>query len=219
VLVSIHWEKKWLVVLELFDWSKVSNDELKMTTPMKGIERYHRSSADSKSRRNQYLGHPSQDIPLQQAHYRELYYHCHLLLDSFRHWENLPPMKAPSSAVRSVHHHCAESLALYLCACLLDNGIRWPWLCTSSIRAACYRNAPSLSHKKYKIENGWYYQLFETDSSIHVFSAWTPKHHTVSTYSASRSNIWWRYNSPLSKGLLHCLHRRTDRTSPSYISN
>jgi hypothetical protein len=219
VLVSIHWEKRWLVVLDLFDWSKVSSDELKMTTLVKGIERYRRSSADTKSRRNRYLDRPSQDIPLQQGHYRELYYHRCLLLDAFRHRENLLPMKAPSSAVQSAHHHCAESLALYLSGCSLDNGIRWPWLCTSSSLAAYYHNAPSLSHKKYKIETEWYYQLFETDSSIHVSSAWTLKHHTVSTDSASRSNIWWKYNSPLSNGLLHCLHRRTDCTSASYISN
>ena len=82
-------------------------------------------------------------------------------------------MKAPSSAVWSAHHHWTESLALYLWACSLDNGIRWPWLCISSIWAACYRNAPSLLHKKYKIETEWCYQLFETDSSIHVSSTWT----------------------------------------------
>jgi hypothetical protein len=142
-----------------------------------------------------------------------------LLLDDFRYWENLPPIKGLSSAVRSAHHQCAESLALYLWGCSLDNGIRWPWLCTWSIRAACYRNAPSLSHKKYKIETEWYYQLLETDSSIHASSAWTLKHYTVSTDSASRSNIWWKYNWRLSNGLLHCPHRRTDCISPSYISN
>jgi hypothetical protein len=65
VLVSIHWKKRWLVVLELFDRSKMSSDELKMTTPMKGVERSRRSSADSKSRRNRYLGYPSQGIPPQ----------------------------------------------------------------------------------------------------------------------------------------------------------
>jgi len=41
LLVSIHWEKRWLVVLEPFDRSKVSSDELKMTSPMKGIVAQH----------------------------------------------------------------------------------------------------------------------------------------------------------------------------------
>lgn len=128
-------------------------------------------------------------------------------------------MKAWSSPARWVYYYCAESLALYLCACSLDNSIRWPWSCTSSIRVACYRNVPFLSHKTYKIETVGYYRLFETDSSIHVFSVWTLKHHIVTTESASWRNIWSKYNSRLSNGLLHCPHRRTDCIFPSDISS
>jgi hypothetical protein len=61
-------------------------------------------------------------------------------------------MKAPHSDVYSAHDHCAECLALYPLACSLDNGIRWPWLCTLRIWAAHYHNALFLLRKKYKIE-------------------------------------------------------------------
>lgn len=155
---------------------------MEMRTLVKGIGRSYRSSADSKSRQHRYLGHPSQAIPLKdlrtlgliwQAHYRELYHHRCSLLDGFVHWENSQPMKRPSSIVRSVHQHCAGSLALYLWTCLMNNGIRWLWLCISSIQAVYYRNVPSVSHKKDRIETDWYYYLFETDNSSHVSSAWT----------------------------------------------
>lgn len=46
MLVSIDWEKRWLVVLELFDRSKASSDELKMMTPMKDLEWSRHSSAN-----------------------------------------------------------------------------------------------------------------------------------------------------------------------------
>ena len=42
--------------------------------------------------------------------------------------------------------------------------------------------------------------------------------HTVSTNSASRSTIWQKYHSRLSKGLLHWLHRSTDCTSCTSLS-
>ncbi len=128
-LVSIHRESRWLVVLDLFDRSKVLNDKPEMTIPMNGTERPRRSSVGSKSRRNRYLG---RNIPLQdlrnlgliyQAQYQEVYHHRCLLLDGFRHWDDLQPTKAPPSAVVSAHHHCTDSLAPYLWARSLDNGI------------------------------------------------------------------------------------------------
>lgn len=184
-----------LVVIGVFDRSKVSSDGL---DPIKGIENCRRPCVDSESRRNRYLAAPSRDIPLQdlqslslirEARYRELHHDCCRLLEDPRHWGDLSPMKAPSSAVRSAHHHCAGYLVLYLWACWVGNGIRWSWPCTSSIRVACCRNAPSVSHMKYRIGNERYYRQFENDNSIHVSSA-SILRDIISSDSASRSNIW-----------------------------
>jgi hypothetical protein len=96
-------------------------------------------------------------------------------------------MEVPPFDVWLAHYRHAGPLALYLWAYSPDSGIQSPWLCTSNIRAAGYRNGPSFARRKYKIETGWYYQLFETDNSIHVFSAWTLKHPTVSIDLATTS--------------------------------
>ena len=60
-LVSIHRKSRWLVVLDLFDRSKVLKDKPEMTIPTGGTERPRRSSVGSKSRRNRYL---DRNIPL-----------------------------------------------------------------------------------------------------------------------------------------------------------
>ncbi len=66
VLVGLNQEMRWLVVvLDLFDRSKATKDELKTMTPAKGTARPHRSTVDSKSWRNQHLEPPSREIGLQ----------------------------------------------------------------------------------------------------------------------------------------------------------
>ena len=67
----------------------------------------------------------------------------------------------------------------------MNNGIQWPYLCTSSTLVVGYRNASSFSHKTYRIETELYHQLFETDNSTHVSSVRTLKQHIVSADSAA----------------------------------
>jgi hypothetical protein len=46
----IDLNKRWLVALEVFDWSKALSDQLQATTPMGSIQTFHPLCLDSESR-------------------------------------------------------------------------------------------------------------------------------------------------------------------------